>query len=127
MTILDYSWDNVIKKYRKWVPVKKKYLSAPINSRASLIHNDYVKKNNLAIKDIEAGDKIGFLELKVPNPTLQNVIAFNNEKVFDYGLKKYIDIDAMFEKGFLRAIHLITDPIGWNINSIENDIDEEEW
>lgn len=125
---LDYEYQESTKKFKRWVPEKKKWLSAPMNSRASLVHNRYLKEKGITeIKDIEAGDKIGFLELLEPNHTRSNVIAFNNEKVFEYGLKKFIDRESMFQKGFLKPIHLITDPIGWDIADNSSDINEDEW
>jgi DNA polymerase elongation subunit (family B) len=125
---LDYQWQESDKKFKKWVKEKSKWLSAPVNSRASLIHNKYIADKGInEIKDIEAGDKIGFLYMKEPNITGSNAFAFNNEKVFDYGLANFIDRATMFEKGFEKSIKLITDPIGWDLTPLENQIDEDEW
>lgn len=33
----------------------------------------------------------------------------------------------MFEKGFSKPNHLITDPIGWDLTPQEDLIDEDEW
>jgi len=33
----------------------------------------------------------------------------------------------MFEKGFMKPIHLICDPIGWDLTPEEDQIDEDEW
>lgn len=125
---LDYEWNEVEKKFKKWIPDKNKFLGAPINSRASLVHNKYIKDNNITeIKDIESGNKIGFLYMKEPNKLSSNAMAFVNEKVFDYGLENYIDRDIMFKKGFEQNIKLITDPIGWDLTPKDEQIDEDEW
>jgi len=125
---LDYQWQEQDKKFKRWVPEKNKWLSAPVNSRASLIHNKYIQDKNIqGIKEIEPGDKIGFLYMKEPNITGSNAFAFNNEKIFEYGLDKFIDIDLMYEKGFEGNIKLITDPIGWDLTPSTDLIDEEEW
>ena len=124
---MDYNWDEKAKRFRKWTG--EKFLSAPMNSRASLIHNIYLEnnKNINGIKDIQAGDKIGFLELKVPNKSSSDVIAFQDERLFNHGLKDYINYDVMFEKGFMKPVHLITDPINWDLTPLDEIIDEEEW
>ena len=125
---LDYDWHENDKKFKKWVKEKKKWLGAPMNSRASLIHNKYINDKNIeGIKEIEAGDKIGFIYMKEPNITGSNAFAFNNEKVFEYGLDRFIDRDLMYTKQFEGNIKLITDPIGWDLTPQEDLIDEEEW
>ena len=65
--------------------------------------------------------------MKVPNITGSNTFAFRNEKVFDNGLKEYIDYDTMFDKGFLGPIKLITDPLKWDLTPKDQLIDESEW
>ncbi len=65
--------------------------------------------------------------MKEPNITGSNAFAFNNEKVFDYGLDEYIDRTLMFQKGFENNIKLVTDPIGWDLTPQEDLIDEDEW
>ena len=125
---LDYSWDETLKKFRRWVPEKQKWLSAPVNSRASLIHNKYVTDKKIeGIKDIEPGDKIAFCYMKVPNITGSNAFAFQEQKVFDSGLKEYIDYDLMYEKGFMNNIRLITDPLKWDLTPEDDLIDDDEW
>ena len=131
---LDYTWQEDTKKYKKWDQEKNKWLSAPINSRASLIHNKYIGDNNITeIKDIEPGDKIGFIYMKEPNIIGSNVFAFNNEKIFElsglsgHKLDDYIDRELMFQKGFENNIKLITDPIGWDLTPEDEQIKEDEW
>jgi hypothetical protein len=124
---LDYQWDETLKKFRRYDNIKKKYLSAPVNSRASLIHNLYVQKEGMGIKDIEPGDKISFCYMKLPNVTGSNAFAFQEEKVFDNGLKDYIDYNLMYEKGFMNNIKLITDPLKWDLTPKEDTISDDEW
>ena len=122
---LDYTWDEKIKKFRRWTG--EKYLSAPVNSRASLIHNKYIHDNGITIKDIEPGDKISFLYMKVPNITGSDAFAFQNEDVFNNGLKEYIDTKTMFEKGFMKPIKLITGPLKWDLTPKDEQISDDEW
>jgi len=127
---LDYTWEPNIKKFRKFNG--KKYLGAPVNSRACLTHNLYVKDKTLPIKDIEPGDKISFLYMKVPNPLFNssNALGFKDVTIFNKengDLMDYIDRDVMFEKGFEKSIKLITDPLKWDLTPPENLIDDDEW
>jgi len=124
---LDYTWEENIKKFRKWTG--EKYLSAPVNSRAALIHNKYVENKDLKIKDIEPSDKISFLYMKVPNPLFahSNVFGFRESKIFEDGLNDYIDRNTMYEKGFLTPIKLITDPLKWDITPKDEQILDDEW
>lgn len=122
---LDYTYDPIIDKYRKWNG--KKFLSAPVNSYASLSHNKYVADNKLNIKQLEAGDKISFVYMKGPNMANTKAFAFKDESVFNHGLKDYIDYNTMFEKGFLSGIKLITDPLGWDLTPQEDLINMDDW
>lgn len=125
---LDYQWDEKIKKFRKWTG--KKFLGAPVNSRACLTHNKYIEDNELNhIKSIEAGDKISFLYMKTPNTlhASSNALGFRDSRIFEKGLNKYIDYDTMYEKGFEKPIRLITDPLGWDLTPPEETIDDSEW
>lgn len=137
VTSLDYTYNPDTGKYIKFKPdpkgseyvngIKGKYLSAPMNSRASIKHNDYIRKTGLSVKEIEPGDKISYLTLKMPNPAGSDVIAFQNPKVFEGELKDYIDYNAMFEKAFLSPIKLITEPLKWKLERTDELIDPDEW
>jgi hypothetical protein len=123
---LDYQYDVNTKKFRRYDKAKDKYLGAPINSRAALIHNKYIEDNNIPVKPINEGDKISFIHLKEPNIVGSNVIAFRDESVFDYGLKEYIDYETIFEKGFMSGIEQITVPLKWDLSD-NIAINEDEW
>lgn len=137
VTSLDYEYNPDLGKYLKFKPdskgkdslngVKGKYLSAPMNSRASIKHNEYIRKVGLDVKEIEPGDKISYLSLKMPNPAGSDVLAFQNPKVFDGELKDYIDYSEMFDKAFMSPIKLICDPLKWELVRADTQIDEDEW
>ncbi len=124
---LDYQWDETLKKFRKWTG--EKFLGAPVNSRACLVHNLYINKKGVNVKDIEPGDKISFLYMIEPNPlpSSSNVLGFRDSRIFNDGLDTYIDRNTMYEKGFLKPIKLITDPLKWDITPKDELIDEDEW
>lgn len=127
VTSLDYDWIEKDKKFKRWTGAK--YLSAPVNSRACITHNLYIEDKKLPIKRIEPGDKISFIYMKVPNPLFSssNAFGFKDPNVFDEKLDSYIDRNEMFEKGFLKSIKLITDPIKWDLTPKEDVFDDEEW
>jgi len=133
VTSLDYIWTENIGKFRRKVVEKNKvikYLSAPINSRASLIHNKFIESQSISeIPEIEAGDKISFVHLKEPNICSSNVFAFKQQEIFKYkNLERFIDYDLMFEKQFINNIKLITEPLKWSLSEeTENKINEDEW
>jgi len=96
--------------YKK--PVKP---SIPIQVRAALLYNHLVKKHKLDLKypKIQDGDKIRFIYLKMPNPILENVIAFQDILPPEFGLEEYVDYSLMFEKTFEDAVQGFITPVGW--------------
>lgn len=91
-------------------------VSVPIHVRGALLYNHYVKKHGLQLKYpmIQDGDKIRFLYLKMPNPIMENCIAFNDVLPPEFGLDEYVDYNTMFEKTFQDAVQNFIDPVGWN-------------
>ncbi len=120
---IDYQYDNQGKLYT----IKNgKRLPAPINSRAAIVYNSFIKKYNIPLKEIETG-KANYIFLKEPNITKSNVIAFKDPKIFEYkDLKNYIDYDLLFEKYYLGLLELITKPLKLDPFK-ENKIDLDEW
>lgn len=123
---INYTWHND-GKLKSIEPKNGKYLPAPINSRAAILHNEFIKENNMNhIRPIKAGDKVYQLFLKLPNKVKnQNVVGFSNPSfVKDGDIEKYIDYETLFEKNFLGNIKNITDAIGISLNKYNVDIDE---
>lgn len=103
---LDYQYDGKYYKYNE----SGKRIACPVNSRASIVHNNILKKNNLLerFQPITEKDKIKYLFLKMPNPTNENVIAFLDSQMLENtGIKRYIDYDEMFEKFFISPMQLM--------------------
>ena len=87
----------------------------PINSRAAILYNHYVKKHNLE-NDYELiynGDKIKFLYLKVPNPTNENVFGFKDAWPDKLDYDRYIDHDMQFTKTIMEPLQIILGSLGW--------------
>ena len=64
---------------------------------------------------VQNGDKVKFCYLKVPNPSMENVIAAPNQLPTALGLNQYIDYDMQFTKSFVDPMRTILDAIGWDI------------
>ena len=89
--------------------------SLPIQVRGSLVYNDLINRMGLQNKfqKINIVDKIKFSYLKMPNPTMNNVIASPGPIPAEFDLDKYIDRETQFEKTFIEPLRSITDTIGW--------------
>jgi len=107
---------NGITKYKDGVTLYKK--GTPIHTKASIIYNNMVSTRGLTNKYslIYDRDKIKFVYLKTPNPSLSPVIAAPRHLPKELNLDKFIDYDLMFEKTFLDPITAILDAIGWNVS-----------
>jgi DNA polymerase elongation subunit (family B) len=87
----------------------------PKHVRAALMYNATLKKMGLTnqYEYIQSGDKIRFIDLKVPNPTQENVIGFVDKLPEEFGLHAYIDYDQQYKKTFLEPLELILNAISW--------------
>ena len=116
----------------------RKDLSIPINSRASLIYNEFIKKHNLegSFNLIQAGDKIKYIYLKTPNTlgetivnstgrsvkkTYPNVIAFVDYNFIQY-IKDYIDYDTQFEKTLIKPLEFMANAINFTVKEKAMDL-----
>lgn len=88
----------------------------PIGSRAALVHNKYIKDNNLENKyvPIMPGDKCKKLFLTEPNKFNSNIVAYTNEQFIQE--LDCIDYDMNFEKGFISALSLMVNALSYNLN-----------
>ena len=116
----------------------RKDIGIPLNSRASLIYNEFIKKHNLegSFNLIQAGDKIKYIYLKTPNTlgeTIKNttgrtvkssypdVIAFTDDNFIQY-FKDYIDYDTQFEKSFIKPLEFMTNAINFTVKEKAMDL-----
>ena len=104
---------NNISKFRDPTTMYRK--GTPFHIRGAIMFNHLLKDKELEHKYnmIQDGEKIKFVQLKVPNPTGQNVIAFINTLPTEMDLHSYIDYDIMYQKGFIDPLKIILDSIGW--------------
>ena len=116
----------------------RKDLAIPINSRASLIYNEFIKKHDLegSFNLIQAGDKIKYIYLKTPNTlgetivnstgrsvkkTYPNVIAFMSDNFIQY-IKDYIDYDTQFEKTLIKPLEFMANAINFTVKEKAMDL-----
>jgi len=97
----------------------------PFGSRSALVHNKYIKDNNLedSIAPINAGDKCKRIFLLEPNKFSSNVIAFTNP-LFINELRGIVDYDTQFEKGFSKLLTLMVDCLEYNLEKETADLDD---
>ena len=96
-----------------------KKLPTPINSRAAILHNIYVKEHNLEdrFELIEEGNKINYIYLKTPNTMgNENVIAFIDEDFLkEANIIDYIDGDLQYEKVIEQPLKIISNTLNWEL------------
>lgn len=114
--------DN-IDKYRDKQSLYKK--GCPMHVRGCIMYNHFLTQKNLQKKylEIQSGDKIKFLYLKIPNPLRENMISFPAVLPKELGLNDYIDYNVQFEKVFLSPIEHILEALNWSsekVNTIED-------
>lgn len=96
----------------------------PIGSRAGLIHNQYIKDNNLEGKytPIQAGDKCKRLYLIEPNKFHSNIVAYTNDQFVEE--LDCVDYDTNFEKSFLKPLQLMIEALNWDLTQETAVIDD---
>ena len=106
-------------KYKRFNEETNRYLTAPINSRAALLHNKLIDKFKLnnQFQKITEKDKIKYIFLKVPNIVDNNeVIGYLDKRFLEItNLINYIDYNTMFEKFFLSPLKIILDTLEYKI------------
>jgi len=123
LTPEEIAFPRGISDVRKFEDSSSLYKSGtPIHVRAALLYNDQLKKHKLTSKyeQIQSGNKMKFLYLKMPNPIIENVIGFVTVLPKEFELTQYIDYDIQFEKTFLDPIKIILDAMGWNAEKQNN-------
>jgi DNA polymerase elongation subunit (family B) len=85
--------------------------------KGSLIYNHMIKKLGLekTMHPIKDGENIKFVYLKKPNPTYEDVISCPGKLPEEFGLEKYIDYDAAFEKSFISPVNQLAKAIDWSL------------
>lgn len=117
-TVDDISFPMTVNGLEKYSDSEKIYSKGcPINARAALLYNHYVKKYKLTKKYpiISGKEKIRYVYLKTPNIIGEDVIGYLENLPVEFGLDKYIDFDTQFDKMFRKPIEDIAKCIGWSL------------
>lgn len=93
--------------------------ATPIGVRASVVYNDFIQKQNLTgrFNPIQPNEKTKRVYLKTPNVFNSNIIAYLDTAFAEEYLRKVVDLDTMFDKGFLSAVKIMANPLNYNLNS----------
>ncbi len=99
----------------------------PFGSRAAIMHNQYIKTNNLEDQyaPIQAGDKCKRIFLQTPNAFGTEVIAYTNDG-FTKEISKLncVDYDTQFEKKFMKALDLMVAPLNYDLRKETAELDD---
>jgi DNA polymerase elongation subunit (family B) len=119
----DISFPRGVSDIEKWEDKNTIYKKGtPIHVRGALLFNQQLKKANLSQETIRNGTKVKFCYMKMPNPLMENVIAFTQFLPEEFGLNQYIDYEMQFNKTFKEPLELVSNAIKWkleHVNSLE--------
>ena len=109
---------NGLKEYAHRDSIYRRDTSVPINTRAALLYNHYIKSMKLdgKYRSIEEGDKIRWVYLKKPNKLKENVIAWpvDDSLPSEFGVDSFVDYELQFDKTFISGMEIILKAVKWN-------------
>lgn len=104
---------NGLDEYADPVNVYRK--GSPRHVKACLFHNKLIRDLGVTrLQEIRSGDKILIVSLKKGNPRGIDAIAFQGELPEEFGLHKYVDYTATFEKNLVEPLMNLLNAIQWN-------------
>jgi len=95
-------------------------LKCPVNTKAAIRYNDFLKYKKLNVKypEFTIGDKMYIANLK-PNPYQIDAIGYNGYNDPDditELINKYIDRDGLFDSVMRNKLETVYNDIGWDFN-----------
>jgi len=111
---------------RKWSDSETIYrIRTPIHVKGSLIYNKLLFSKNVekTFQIINAGDKVKYCYLLIPNPTGDNVISAYNILPKEFGLHQFLDYQKQYEKVFFTPVNDISKLVGWDM-TVSRTLDE---
>lgn len=95
-------------------------IGTPIHVKAAIMYNNLLGKYNLNSKfpEIRNGDKIRFIYLKEPNPTMNNAVAFFESIQAEFGLDEYVDRELQWDKAFLSPLKSFSNLVNMDTSKV---------
>jgi hypothetical protein len=95
-------------------------LKCPVNTKAAIRYNDFLKYKKLNVKypEFTIGDKMYIANLK-PNPYQIDTIGYNgynDPNDITELINKYIDRDGLFDSVMRNKLETVYNDIGWDFN-----------
>jgi len=124
--IEDIAEGSGVNGLRKWSDNNGLPISgSPWHVKASLLYNSKIREYNIdkKFREIGEGDKVKLIHLKTPNPFRATTLAFIDFLPHEFKIEKYLDLNAMFEKGFLSPLRETCKTFDFNVENV-NDISD---
>jgi DNA polymerase elongation subunit (family B) len=104
---------NGIEKYSD--PNTMYIKGTPKHVKAAIWHNHLVDKLGIkGLSKVQSGDKIMYVDLKMPNPYMCETIAFQGKIPPDFKLDKYVNYEANYEKLFIGYLNNLINVVNWS-------------
>ena len=119
MTPEQIAYPRSVNGLRKWTDTANLFKKgAPIHVKGAILYNHLVRKEKIGKKYpyILEGDKIKFINLRLPNKYQSTAITFITKLPKELDIHSIIDYDIQYEKSFVEPLKFIADKILWNID-----------
>ena len=119
MTPEQIAYPRSVNGLRKWTDSANLFKKgAPIHVKGAILYNHLVRKERIGKKYpyILEGDKIKFINLRLPNKYQSTAITFITKLPKELDIHSIIDYDIQYEKSFVEPLKFIADKILWNID-----------
>lgn len=132
--ILSIAKPSGVNDIEKWLDDKGNIISGcPIHIRGAIVYNQFINSTpelKNAYEEIKDGDKIKFVNLKLPNILHSHVVAFIDDIPPEMEILESIDRKTQFEKTFMKPLESFTELINWDVRrefNITSLFDDGDW
>ena len=132
--ILSIAKPSGVNDIEKWLDDKGNIISGcPIHVRGAIVYNQFINSTpelKNAYEEIKDGDKIKFVNLKLPNILHSHVVAFIDDIPPEMEILESIDRKTQFEKTFMKPLESFTELINWDVRrefNVTSLFDDSDW